>query len=191
MTIYSSILAWRIPWTEEPGGLQSIVSPRLGHNWSDLARRQRYVLIHFFIQQTLTEHFPYANPWANLSQLGGKICSMWVKVKLLSHVRLLTTLWIAAHQAPLSMGFSRKEYQGGLPCLPPGDLPDQGFNLQLLHCKWILYHWANGESVFTVPTFKFSLLDLRGWYSAPHHRRIQLISLFIKVKFFCFIYLLC
>ena len=31
-----------------------------------------------------------------------------------------------AHQAPLSMGFSRKEYWSGLPCPPPGDLPDPG-----------------------------------------------------------------
>ena len=31
---HSSILAWRIPWTEEPGGLQSIGSQRVGHNWS-------------------------------------------------------------------------------------------------------------------------------------------------------------
>ena len=29
---HSSILAWRIPWTEEPGGLQSIGSQRVGHN---------------------------------------------------------------------------------------------------------------------------------------------------------------
>ena len=29
---HSSILAWRIPWTEEPGRLQSIGSPRVGHN---------------------------------------------------------------------------------------------------------------------------------------------------------------
>ena len=29
---HSSILAWRIPWTEEPGGLQSIGSLRVGHN---------------------------------------------------------------------------------------------------------------------------------------------------------------
>ena len=29
---HSSILAWRIPWTEEPGGLQSMVSQRVGHN---------------------------------------------------------------------------------------------------------------------------------------------------------------
>ena len=32
MATYSSILAWRIPWTEEPGGLQSTGSQRVGHN---------------------------------------------------------------------------------------------------------------------------------------------------------------
>ena len=32
MATYSSILAWKIPWTEEPGGLQSIVSHRVGHD---------------------------------------------------------------------------------------------------------------------------------------------------------------
>ena len=31
---HSSILAWRIPWTEEPGGLQSMGSQRVGHNWA-------------------------------------------------------------------------------------------------------------------------------------------------------------
>ena len=31
----SSILAWRIPWTEEPGGLQSIALRRVGHDWSE------------------------------------------------------------------------------------------------------------------------------------------------------------
>ena len=32
MASLSSILAWRIPWTEEPGGLQSVGSQRVGHN---------------------------------------------------------------------------------------------------------------------------------------------------------------
>ena len=36
------------------------------------------------------------------------------------------TPWTVAHQAPLSMGFSRREYWSGLPCLPPGDLPHPG-----------------------------------------------------------------
>ena len=34
MAIYSSILAWRIPWTEEPGGLQSMELQRVGHDWT-------------------------------------------------------------------------------------------------------------------------------------------------------------
>ena len=38
---HSSILAWRIPWTEEPGRLQSIVSQRVRHDWRDLAHRTR------------------------------------------------------------------------------------------------------------------------------------------------------
>ena len=43
-----------------------------------------------------------------------------------SHVRLFVTLWTIAHQVPLSMGFSRQEYWSGLPCPPPGDLPQPG-----------------------------------------------------------------
>ena len=36
------------------------------------------------------------------------------------------TLWTVAHQAPLSMRFSRQECWSGLPCPPPGDLPNPG-----------------------------------------------------------------
>ena len=38
MATHSSVLAWRIPWTEEPGGLQSVGSQRVGHN---LATKQK------------------------------------------------------------------------------------------------------------------------------------------------------
>ena len=37
MAIHSSVLAWRIPGTAEPGGLPSMGSHRVGHDWSDLA----------------------------------------------------------------------------------------------------------------------------------------------------------
>ena len=37
MATHSSILAWRIPWTREPGGLQSVGMQRIGHDGSDLA----------------------------------------------------------------------------------------------------------------------------------------------------------
>ena len=48
------------------------------------------------------------------------------EVKLFSRVRLFATPWSAAHQAPLSMGFSRQEYWSGSPFPTPGDLPDPG-----------------------------------------------------------------
>ena len=44
-----------------------------------------------------------------------------------SVVRLFVTLWTVAHQAPLSIGFSRLEYWSGLPFPSPGDLPDPRF----------------------------------------------------------------
>ena len=44
------------------------------------------------------------------------------------------TLWTAAHQTPLSMGFSRQVYWSGLPCPPPppGDVPNPGIELESL-----------------------------------------------------------
>ena len=55
-----------------------------------------------------TSHFSWVSEW----------------VKSLSRVRLFATPWTVAHQAPLSMGFSRQEYWSGLPFISPGDLPD-------------------------------------------------------------------
>ena len=55
--------------------------------------------------------------------LAGRAC---VHAKLL---QLYLTFWDTikvARQAPLSIGFSRQEYWTGLPCPPPGDLPDPG-----------------------------------------------------------------
>ena len=52
-----------------------------------------------------------------------------MRVSVLSHfscVWLCVTLWTAAGQAPLSRGFSRQEDWSGLPCPPPGGLPDPG-----------------------------------------------------------------
>ena len=51
---------------------------------------------------------------------------MKVKMKSLSRARLFATPWTVAHQAHLSMGFSRQEYWSGLPFPSPGDLPNPG-----------------------------------------------------------------
>ena len=47
-------------------------------------------------------------------------------LSLFSCVWLFATPWTAAHQTPLSIGFSRQEYQTGLPCPSPGDPPNLG-----------------------------------------------------------------
>ena len=57
----------------------------------------------------------------------------------LSPVRLFVTLWFIAHQALLSMRFSRQGYWSGLPFPSPGIFPTQGSNPGLLHCRQILY----------------------------------------------------
>ena len=44
MAPHSSTLAWKIPWTQEPGGLPSIGSHRVGHDWHDLAAAAKYIM---------------------------------------------------------------------------------------------------------------------------------------------------
>ena len=59
----------------------------------------------------------------------------------LSCIWLFAVLWTVAHQAPLSMRFTRQEYWSGLPCPPPGDLPSLGSDPSLLS----LLHWQSGS----------------------------------------------
>ena len=64
------------------------------------------------------------SPWATCSLPPSQI--LYIVVKSVSRVRLLVTPWTVAHQAPLSMGFSRQAYWSGLPFPSPGDLPEPG-----------------------------------------------------------------
>ena len=54
MAAHSSILAWRIPWTEEPGGLRPMGFKGVEHDWSNLGR-------------THAEVYGLSNDWAFLS----------------------------------------------------------------------------------------------------------------------------
>ena len=75
----------------------------------------------------------------------------------LSRVQLFVTPWTVAHPAPLSMGFSRKEYWSVLPFLPPEDLPDPGidsFSLCLL--PWQVEFFTTeplGKPILTVEKY--------------------------------------
>ena len=68
MATHSNILAWRIPWTEEPGRLQSMGSQKVGQDWSDLA----------FPQQSPCFSLPSFSPGSTLScERAGSDASLW------------------------------------------------------------------------------------------------------------------
>ena len=52
------------------------------------------------------------------------LCMHVCVLSCFSRVQLLVTPWTVARPAPLSMGFSRQEFWNGLPCPPPGHLPE-------------------------------------------------------------------
>ena len=81
-----------------------------------------------------------------------------LKGKSLSRVRLFANPWTAAHQAPLSTGFSSQEYWSGLPFPSPGDLPGPGIEPGLHHCRQILYHLSHQGSPLRFPII-WPLLD--------------------------------
>ena len=67
MATHSSILAWRIPWIEEPGRLQSMRSQRVGHDWSDWVCMYEW-----------PSGFPYFLQFK--SEFGNKEFMIWAKV---------------------------------------------------------------------------------------------------------------
>ena len=78
--------------------------------------------LHIFIHLDPLELFQ-ENEWISIKDGSqGLIPCLLDVLSCFSHVQLFATLWTIACQAPLSMGFSRKEYWSGLPCPPPEDL---------------------------------------------------------------------
>ena len=80
-----------------------------------------------------------------------------------SRVQLLATPWTVAHQAPLSMGFSRQEYWSGLPFPSPGDLSDPGIEStsHYVSCtgRRVLYSWATWDTQASSPLVKKTVLN--------------------------------
>ena len=74
-----------------------------------------------------------------------------------SRVWLFEILWTIAHQASLSMGFSRQEYWSQLPCPPLGDLPDPGLEPASLTSS------ASAGGFFTTSTTSVHLNTSSSW----------------------------
>ena len=66
--------------------------------------------------------------------------------EVISRVRLFATPWTVAHQAPLSMEFSRQEYWSGLPFPSPGDLPDPRIEPRSPSLQADIYHLSHREA---------------------------------------------
>ena len=72
MATHSSVLAWRIPGTGEPGGLPSMGSHRVGHDWSDLAAAAGYITLELQVLSKLLqllEEFSYKTDISSSSPL--------------------------------------------------------------------------------------------------------------------------
>ena len=78
--------------------------------------------------------------------------------KSLSCVRLFETPWTVAHQAPLSMGFSRQEYWTGLPCPSPRDFPNPGIKPRssALQTDYLLFELPGKLHLYTYVCKSFS-----------------------------------
>ena len=74
---------------------------------------------------------------------GGSDSTKTRRAKSLQVMSDSETLWTLACQAPLSMGFSRQEYWRGLPCCPPGDLPNP--------ISYACRHWQAGSLPLVPP----------------------------------------
>ena len=140
MANHSSALAWRIPGMGEPGGLPSMGSHRVGHDWSDIAAAAVASYEQFFVEHKIStlQTFWKSADWSVFSIMS--ICfpksaasvetgskhqhckavtrrSLKGMLSILKSLPLCPTLcdpWIVACQALLSMGFPRQEYWSGL-----------------------------------------------------------------------------
>ena len=107
----------------------------------------------------------------------------WAVPNHFSHVPLWVTPWTVAHQAPLSMGFSRQEYWRGLPSPPAGDLPNPGIKLRSLMSPAL----AADSLPLTPPGKPYSyVIKHLHRISATHHSYCCLTSLWYYPKFFSF-----
>ena len=179
MATHSSILAWKISWTEDPGGLQSMGSQRVAKNlfWTDstglialwvtgkdTTYREKSKNPYSLPLKLLVPHYYFVFSSA-ISRICAYISFVVVVVELLSHVRLFVTPWTVAHQAPLSMRFSRQECWSGLP-FPPWcwwylfNKSNHEWGQEELSEKWYLCLTIRKDSLQTISKWKLYFLDV-------------------------------
>ena len=106
------------------------IYPMIQHPLPGIYPREMKISVHESLllnsNEKIYSSFPHNRQKSGIAQRLITSTMEKVKVKSLSRFWLFVTPWTVAHQAPLSMGFSRQEFWSGLPFPSPGDLPDPG-----------------------------------------------------------------
>ena len=100
---------------------------------------------------------------------------------MLSHfscVRLFASLWTVTCQAPLLKGFSRQKYCSGLPCSPPGDLPDPG-----IECTSLVSPASAGGFLTTSAIWEAPDISLFKIFKQKNHGQWQAILGVIRISY--------
>ena len=88
-----------------------------------------------------------------------------------SRVQLFATPWTVAHQAPLSVGFPRQEYWKGLPCSPPGDLPNPGIKPESLMSPALASRFFTTSTTWEAPN-KHILILQEAYFNTKSDRKL-------------------
>ena len=88
-----------------------------------------------------------------------------------SRVQLFATPWTVAHQAPLSVGFPRQEYWKGLPCSPPGDLPNPGIKSASLMSPALASRFFTTSTTWEAPN-KHILILQEAYFNTKSDRKL-------------------
>ena len=130
MATHSSVLAWRIPGMGEPGGLPSMGSYRVGHDWSDLA-------LALVIHSKIINFRVIAS--TEQKSTGKHTLLHFLDLCVFSYSVVSDSVmpWIVVRKSPLSMEFSRQEHWSGGPFPSLGDLPNPGIERKSL----AFLHW--------------------------------------------------
>ena len=152
IAIHSSILAWRVPWTEEPGGLWSIGSQRVGHDWvTNHAHMQEKLFLElslgFLGLLSFTSSFLHFKINIHICCLGFPGSSIGKESNCNARMQVLFTKQCSTLCDPMNCNSTGSSVHGILQArilewvaipFSRGIFPTQGLNLGLLHCRQIL-----------------------------------------------------